>query len=262
MPFEWFVALRFLKEGRSQTLLIFVGVGVGVGVMIFLFALISGLQVSLIRQTLSTQAHVVVRPTERAPRVLPDQDDVVVGATVEKGQQRVARIDGWMPLRDAIAATTDVTAVAPTVAGSAFVHRGPLNAAVALRGIDPSSYGLIVPLQEKLTAARLELAGGDALIGVQLANDFGLRVGDKLRLQTTTGRQDVLRVGGIFDLGNKDVNQRWIFVSLREAQTLLDLAGSISTFEVRVKDPFDAESVATAVAQRTGLVAESWTQLN
>jgi lipoprotein-releasing system permease protein len=42
VPFEWFVALRFLREGRTQTLLIFVGVAFGVGTMVFLSALITG----------------------------------------------------------------------------------------------------------------------------------------------------------------------------------------------------------------------------
>ena len=48
MPLSWFVALRFLKEGRAQTLLIVAGVGVGVAVLVFLSALIDGLQQSLI----------------------------------------------------------------------------------------------------------------------------------------------------------------------------------------------------------------------
>ena len=68
MPFEWFLALRFLKEGRAQTGLILGGVAVGVGVIIFLSALISGLQDTLVKQTLGSQAHIVVRPPEESAR--------------------------------------------------------------------------------------------------------------------------------------------------------------------------------------------------
>jgi lipoprotein-releasing system permease protein len=262
MPFELFVALRFLREGRRQTWLIFVGVGVGVGVMVFLSALITGLQASLIRQTLATQAHVVVRPPERAPRIMAHPTGTMLGAQIEKGAERVARIDAWQPVGEAIARVPDVTAVAPTVAGSAFVHRGALGVAIALRGIEPESYGRIVNLSEKLNSGRVELLGSDALIGSELASDLGVGVGDKLRLQTTSNREDVVRITGVFDLGNKDVNQRWVFVSLREAQSLLDLVGSVSTFEVRIRDPFAAESVAACITQRTGQLAEPWTQLN
>lgn len=262
LPFEPFVALRFLREGRAQTLLIFVGVGVGIGVMVFLSALISGLQGSLIKNTLSTQAHIVVRAPERAPTVLPDPAGALVGAAVEKGAERVARIDAWQPIVDTIAKLPTVTAVAPTVAGSAFAHQGPLTASIALRGIDVESYGQIVNLEEKLTSGRADLVGNAALVGTELANNLSLQVGDRLRLRTTANREDVVRVSGIFDLGNKDVNQRWVFVSLREAQSLLDLAGSVSTFEIRIEDPFAAEAVADNIRQHTALVAEPWTQLN
>jgi lipoprotein-releasing system permease protein len=262
LPFEPFVALRFLREGRAQTWLIFVGVGIGVGVMVFVSALITGLQGNLIKNTLSTQAHVVVRPPERTPKVLPDPGGATVGATVEKGAERVARIDAWQPILQTIARLPRVTAVAPTVAGSAFAHQGPLSAAVALRGIDAKSYGRVVNLREKLQSGSLELVGNAALIGSELATALGLGVGDRLRLRTTANREDIVRVTGIFDLGNKDVNQRWVFVSLREAQNLLDLAGSVSTLEVRIDDPFVADSVAESIQQQTELVADPWTQLN
>jgi lipoprotein-releasing system permease protein len=230
--------------------------------MVFLSALITGLQASLIRQTLSTQAHVVVRPAERSPEVHTASTDVVIAAKLEKGAQRSARLDAWIQSSQAIAAVPGVLAVAPTVAGSAFAHRGPLSAAIALRGVELESYGSIVELGAKLTSGRLELVGSDAIVGIELARDLGLSVGDRLRIVTASAREDIVRVAGVFDLGNKDVNQRWVFVSIREAQSLLDLAGSVSTFEVRAEDPFKADIVATEISRRTGLIAEPWTQLN
>ena len=62
MPFEWVVALRFLREGRFQTWLIIGGATVGVAVVIFITALVNGLQANTIRRTLGTQAHIVVAP--------------------------------------------------------------------------------------------------------------------------------------------------------------------------------------------------------
>ena len=61
MPFEWFVALRYLREGRAQTALIFGAVTLGVTVLVFLTALMAGLQDNLIEQTLGSQAHMVAR---------------------------------------------------------------------------------------------------------------------------------------------------------------------------------------------------------
>ena len=68
MPFEWIAAIRFLREGRMQSLLIIVGVGVGVAVIVFMSALLSGLQANLVKRTLSSQAHIVLLPPEEIAR--------------------------------------------------------------------------------------------------------------------------------------------------------------------------------------------------
>ena len=47
MPFEWIAALRFLREGRMQTLFIISGVSVGIAVIVFMSALLTGLRVCL-----------------------------------------------------------------------------------------------------------------------------------------------------------------------------------------------------------------------
>lgn len=262
MPFEWFVAMRFLREGRMQTLLILVGVAFGVGVMVFLSALINGLQASLIKQTLSVQAHVVVRPSDDEARRVGEMPGATYLVKVEKTRERVRAIDQWQRLRAEIERTPGVICTAATVAGSAFVRRGNANASVALRGVDPESFERIVPVSDKLVAGRFWVTGPHAVIGVQLARDLGAALGDKLRLEATTGRSDVVTITGIFDLGNKDVNQRWLFVSLRGAQTLLDLPSKVSTIEVKVQDVFQAEQIASDIAQRTGLIADSWMKIN
>ncbi|MCV4615091.1 hypothetical protein OFM04_34865, partial [Escherichia coli] len=66
LPFEFLVALRFLREGRMQTALILLGVTGGVAVIVFLSQLISQLQATIIDRVLGSQAHVVMRPLEEA----------------------------------------------------------------------------------------------------------------------------------------------------------------------------------------------------
>ena len=43
LPFEWIVSLRFLREGRLQTLFIISGIAVGGGVIVFVSAVLAGL---------------------------------------------------------------------------------------------------------------------------------------------------------------------------------------------------------------------------
>ncbi len=276
MPFEWFLAIRFLKEGRAQTGLILGGVAVGVGVIIFLSALISGLQDTLVKQTLGSQAHIVVRPPEQIARRVDERAGEAVALRREKAPVRVQSIDQWQQVLESVEQTEDVVAAAATVNGSAFASRGIATKAVSLRGVDPDAYDRIIGLRAKMMDGAFRLSGGEAVIGSELAKDLGLSVGDKLRLATVdddgpvgpgadadrTGREDVFSVAGVFDLGNKDVNQRWVFVPIKSAQSLLDLPGGVSTIEVRVREYFGADEAARAIAARTGMVADSWTVLN
>ncbi len=262
MPLEWFLAIRFLKEGRAQTALIFGGVAVGAGVVVFLSALITGLQASLVEQTLGSQAHVVVRPPEEEARVVERPAGAVLAVRRERTPQRVQAIGQWQQVLEQARSVPGVIAAAPTVNGSAFASRGSVTKAVSLRGVEAESYDRIVAVSRKLELGLFRLAGAEAVIGKGLADELGLEVGDKLRLAGEGERADVFTVAGIFDLGNKDVNQRWVFVPLRSAQNLLDLPGGVSTIELRVEDYLKADEAAQLVAARTGLVAESWTELN
>jgi hypothetical protein len=71
LPFELLVSLRFLREGRMQSVLILAGVTGGVAVIIFLTQLINQLQNSIIDRVMGSQAHIVVRPTEEVTRTPP-----------------------------------------------------------------------------------------------------------------------------------------------------------------------------------------------
>lgn len=263
MPFEVLVALRFLREGKIQTILILSGIGVGVAVIVFLSALIGGLQESLIERTLGTQAHVVVRAPEDVVRsVTRSSPGLAVAPRVERPAQRLRSIVAWPQALELLRALPEVRAASPTVAGAAFALRGLANRSIALRGIEPSTFRRIIDMGSRMTAGEFRVDATNAVIGVELASDLGVSVGDKVRLETPAGRSEVFLVAGVFDVGNKELNARWVFVSLRAAQTLLDLAGGISTIELKVDEIFAAERVAEEISARTGLQADSWMKLN
>ena len=278
MSFEWFVALRFLREGRIQTVLILLGVSVGVGVIIFLSALITGLQASLIDKTLGSQAHIVVQPPDEMPRLIVDgvvagtdpaalaRDPAALGEALtvrlEKPAQRPRSINQWPQVMREVEQVPGVIAVSPLVAGSAFVTRGVASRSVALRGIDPERFIRIIDLSAKMTAGVFRVAGTEAVIGTGLATDLGVRTGDRIRILTADGGNDIFTISGVFDLENQAVNDSWVLVSLKSAQNLLDLSGGISALEARVDRIFSAEIIAQQVARRTGLVADSWMKLN
>lgn len=262
MPFEWVLALRFLREGRMQTLLIMAGTTIGVAVIIFITALVSGLQVSLATRTLSTQAHVSVRaPDDHAEPAL-DREQNRVAAHLEPREQRLRSIDQWERVYRELPQVPHVVALSPLTTGSGFAFRGNASKSIALMGVIPERYDRIVKLTDKLVAGAYRIGPGEALIGTELAKDLGAGLGDRIRVLSSENRDDVFRVTGIFDLGVKDLNRRWVVMPLRSAQSLLDLAGGVTHIDLTVDDIFAAEAVAQQIQSRTGLTAESWMAIN
>ncbi|EGF33144.1 Putative ABC transporter, permease protein; putative lipoprotein-releasing system transmembrane protein lolC [Oxalobacteraceae bacterium IMCC9480] len=263
LPFEWIAAVRFLREGRLQSIFIIVGAAIGVAVIVFMSALLDGLQANLFQRVLSSQPHIVLqRPQQVAQPQRSDAAGTQVLMAQQKPSQRISSIDQWQKVRDEMALRADVLAVSPSVTGPAFVLRGDASQSVSLVGIDPENYIKIVPLPDKITAGTYRMTNTDMLIGIQLAEDMGVQVGDKLRVTSANGGNLILTVAGLFDLGNRAVNQRNVYVLLSTAQNLTGLVGGVSTIDLTVQVPFDAERVAQSIAGDTGLQALSWIATN
>ncbi len=263
MPFELLVALRFLREGRMQSLLILAGVTGGVAVIIFLTQLINQLQSTIIDRVMGSQAHVVIRPLEETTqRVLEPNADRAVAATVQPRTQRLRSVDQWERVADLATATPGVLAVSPVVSGPAFAARGGTSKSVVMMGVQPEAYKRVVRMDDYMTRGRFDVTGTRALIGIDLALDLGLAVGDKLRVTSATGRSETLEIVGLFDMGNRELNRRWVFVTLKLAQTLLDLPGGVSNIDLTVIELFGASTVADTLRMQTGLTVESWMQTN
>ncbi len=262
LPFEWVLALRFLREGRMQTVLIMAGTTVGVAVIIFITALVNGLQASLAARTLSTQAHVTVRPPDDAPNPVLDRSREPVTARIEPRAQRLRSIDQWQQIERELPGFKHVVAVSPMATGAGFAARGEATKSIAIVGIEPERYVRIVRVPERLTAGSFRVGPGEAVMGTELAKDLGAAVGDRIRVTSTEGRSDLFQITGIFDLGVKDLNRRWVIVPLRTAQSLLDLPGGVTNIDLTVDDIFVAEEVARRIQAQTGLLAESWMAIN
>jgi lipoprotein-releasing system permease protein len=260
LPFAWLVCLRYLREGRMQTVLILAGVTAGVAVIIFLTTLISQLQETIIDKTLGSQAHIAVRPPEAVNRTtLPPAS---TAAVVQPRSQGLRSLDQWESVMRLAQELPGVEAVSPLVSGAGFAVRGDASQPMALMGVDPARYQRIVRMQKYLTLGRFEVDGASTVIGVELAKDLGVTVGDKIRLITVDGRNDLLTVAGVFDMGNRDLNRRWVFCNVKMAQSLLNLPGGVTQLDMRVSNIFNAETIAARLRAQTNLTVESWMQTN
>lgn len=261
--FEATIALRFLREGRFQSLLIIIGVAAGVAVVAYISALIAGLQANTISKTLGTQAHLTIKASDDLVRpVLARDGATLVIGDVQPRAQRLRSVENWQALVDALDRDPQLAAVSPIVTGSALAVRGEAGQSIALFGVEIDRYERIVSLRQRIVGGRLELNPGDAMIGVELAADLGVRVGDRFNVATVRDRRESLRVSALLDFGVRDLNRRTVVVPLRTAQTLLDLPGGVTQIDATVRELFAAEDIARAAALRTGLDVQSWMQTN
>ncbi|GAO04376.1 ABC transporter permease [Anaeromyxobacter sp. PSR-1] len=261
MRLDLFLALRFLREGRAQTALIVGGTAVGVAVFFFLNALVAAVERGMVAQTLDALPHVVLRPRPEAPRTPPSPDGAAAVSHVQRAPQRLRAVDQWQAVAREVSAAPGVRAVAAVASGPAMASRGEASRSVSLIGVDPEAYRrVLVALPGRVVEGDLRLGPSEVVVGIELAEELGLTRGDTLRVATAAGARAFV-VAGLFDLGTRDQNLRWVLTAYRSAQALHALPGA-SALEVRLDDAWAAAEVADRLRRRTGLRVESWMDLN
>ncbi|MFZ4708942.1 MAG: ABC transporter permease, partial [Zwartia sp.] len=262
MWIESTIAVKFMRQGRTQTALIMVGISVGVSVIVFITALILGLQSNIIARTLGTQSHIRVQPPDEKNIITPSREGSVALVTEDKRAQRLRSILNWQDVRDTLDTLPEIKAVSPVVSGPAFARKGEVFKSISILGIDPPRYEKIIPISTDIISGKFKVGAGDAVIGKILADDLGLRAGNKLRIESGDGRAAVVTIAGIFEIGVRDLDARFVYVDLKQAQSLLGLYGGINLIDLTVQDLFAAEATANRISRLTGLKAESWMQTN
>ncbi len=266
MGFEFRVALRFLREGRMQTLLIIVGVAAGVAVIAYISALISGLQTSTLTKTLGAQAHISIRVLDDVvfPAREPETGLTILTQTQPRAQ-RLRSVANWQSLVPLLERMPEIIGVSPMVVGAGLALRGEASVSMALLGVDLDRYDRVVNLRSKVVSGEARLSPGEAIVGQQLALDLGVRVGDRLTVQTGAGNvtvSDSVRVTALVDLGVKDLNRRTVIVPLRAAQNLLSLPGGVTNLDLTVRDVWRANDLALTLRQQFPAKVESWQESN
>lgn len=260
--FEFRVALRFLREGRMQTVLIIVGVAAGVAVIAYISALINGLQSNTLAKTLGAQAHITLKVPDDLvlPAALAPAGTTVLSETQPRAQ-RLRSVANWQALVPLLENLPNVAGVSPMVSGAGLALRGEAVQAIALMGVDLDRYDRVVGLRSKVVSGTARLEPGESILGRELAQDLGVRVGDRLTVQTGQ-RSESLRVTALVDLGVKDLNRRTVIVPLRAGQNLLALPGGATSLDLTLGDVWVAQVMARNLRAQFPYKIESWQESN
>src|SRR5215217_6480158 len=254
MPYEVFLAFRYLRSrnkrrlARATSIAAILGICMGVAALIVALALSNGFRDEMREKILQGTAHLsVVRADGR-----PIENYADLG-------NRLRQVEGV------------VSASATTYDGA--LARGPKGSGYAvIRGIENDagrsvqlhqwlSEGSFGPLFEPSTTI-------SSVIGAELAARIGVSVGDTLFVlpanRSTSTQFEHLRVAGIFRSGLFEYDSTWIYVALDSASALAGDNHAASVMSVQVSDADNVKQVAAGVAKTlgNGYTTIDWQQAN
>ncbi len=261
LPFELYVATRYLLARRKQasiastSLISVAGVTVGVAALIIALALMTGLQREMRDRIVGSQAHVYVWK--------------VLGGGFDDYHAEAVTLE----------ALSGVAAAAPVIQGKALARTRIGEVFVNIKGIDPELEARVTEVAQSVTQGSLDDlvaiesdAFGGIVIGDGVAERLGAFVGDEVVLVTQSGtlspmgvlpRPRRLEVVGIFDLGLFEYDTTFGFVSLETAGRLFGRE-TVEMMELRVDDIYASREVADRITAELGpgYLTDDWSQLN
>ncbi|MBN1191420.1 MAG: ABC transporter permease [Dehalococcoidales bacterium] len=226
------LAVRFLKSGRGQTVLIITGIGIAIAAQIFIGLLITSLQKTLIDRTAGNRPQITI--TSKSGNISPAE---------------------LQAIRKKAADDPSIRTVSVSVSGTAFIEKESGAAPVLLRGLDDMAFDSIYNIDEKILQGGWDSSGEGILIGKELRDDLDLKEGDALNIQTPQGKSALFSISGIYDLGIADVNRSWIITGVPAASRFFGLGEELTAVEIAVVDLFQADVAANNL--RSGLGDEN-----
>jgi lipoprotein-releasing system permease protein len=261
VSFETFIANRYLRAKRRQTVISLVtvisvlGVAAGVMALVIALAINNGFRRTLQDTLLSATAHVAI--LEKQP-----------GFGIQNWQELIPRLKKIPYVKSA----------APGLYGGVFLSGPQQSQGAILKGILPNSESGLSDSLLHLKQGSLEgLKSTDGLRGIilgsRLAQSTGMMMNSVVTVTSPQGEITPfgprpsftkLRVVGILETGFADIDDKWAVTSLTTAQQLLSLEDVVNTIEIKLDDPDHAQAVADAAVGVIGdeLAPTTWMEVN
>ena len=237
-PFEWMLALRYLRARRKEGFISiiagfsFLGILLGVATLIIVMAVMNGFRKELFNKILGLDGHVVVYKI--------GTDEFPEYADVAKKLEAVSGVKHALPL----------------VEGQVIASTAAQALGGKVRGLTENGLRALPLISNNIRAGMLD--GFDKqdgiAIGVRLAQLLRVNVGDSVTLVSPRGastpfgtapRIKAYKIAALYEMGMAEFDRSMIFMPLSEAQRFFNKGASVDVLEVIVQDP---ENVGLYVA--------------
>lgn len=256
-PYERMVARRYLLPGRGERFIVLVAgislvaVALGVAALIAVMSVMNGFRAELFDRFQGLNGHAVAQGYGGR---LPDWRMVVAQAKQTPG------------------VVTAIPLIEQPLMGAA---RGRVEA-VLVRGMtiaDIQATDVIADTVKSGDINRLKEGAQVVAIGSGLAQNLGLRVGDRIALMSPDGnvtpfgavpRIVSYEIGAIFEIGIWDFDKAFVVLPLGEAQILFNMGEDVGMVMITTENPDRIEQYMRPLATKIGLSAlvSDWRQLN
>jgi lipoprotein-releasing system permease protein len=260
LPYQLFIALRYLRSKKRHkgisfsTIISIAGVAVGVMALLVVLSVMSGFHEDLQKKILGANAHAVILSFKGA---IEDYDGII----------------------DKLKNEPDITAMSPFVLGQAMISSGKRAQGVVVRGVDiskePHTTDILKYLKDG-TIKDLTDSGQKTewvVIGKELASALGVLRGESINIISPTGEIGPLgmlpkvrqfRVAAIFEMGMFEYDMNLVFIDMHNAQDFFGYGKGVSGIELRVSDIYKASGIRESVNKKLGMpyYAKDWMQMN
>lgn len=248
MPYELFLALRYLRSRRKRRLarvtsvVAVLGIGIGVSALIVALALANGFRDEMREKILRGTAHINVMRADGRP--------------ISDYQSLSTRIKSIRGVTSAFATSYDGAMLIGSRGAAYAVLRGlDTHSAQALDQVKASVIeGSLTPIVKSKTEDLPSV-----LIGSELASRTGLHVGQIAEIiSANTNSLPVnpvkrnVRVAGIFRAGLFEYDSTWIYLPLDVASEFSGAPQSASVISLQLEDIYDARRVVADIRTSVG----------
>jgi len=254
-PFEWLVALRYLRARRKEGFISviagfsFLGITLGVATLIIVMAVMNGFRQELFNKMLGLNGHVVVHS-------LSDFSDF------DQVANRVRKVPG-------------VKYALPLVEGQVMISTPQSSSGALVRGLREADLKELKAVSGNIRFGTLD--GFDQkpglALGSRLANELNVKVGDQVSLLTPRGASTALGtaprvkrypVAAIFEIGMSEYDSSILFMPLNEAQLYFNQPDSVTVLEVVLDSPDEVGALTPQIVTAGGpsIYISDWRQRN
>ena len=220
------ITFRYLKPKKKEgflniiSIFSFIGISLGVAVLIIVMSVMNGFRTELVNKILGFNAHVIIEPYS---------NPIVVSKFYNSDLGDLAK--------DLIL-TND---------GEGVLIGKNITKGLALRGYSSEDFLKLQFIKKgNFIGNPNKLIDNGISIGRSLSLDYGLKIGDKVSIMSTSGVQTIIGtlpkqenylITSIYDSGLADFDRNIAFLNIKSLESLFDIDPSKRSLEVYLKDP-------------------------